>query len=587
LALGSFLVLPAAGLGASCPGACQTLASSPLALKVSADTAIQVYFGGEPAGQVYSPTNDHGNSGTYIAVDGRLFGPGSFTEQGQAAPTGTGTPDAPLTVVTTLGVGETGLLLTETVRVVNGQPFLRIDRRVENGGPAPKAVSVFHYADLYLRGSDRGFGYFDPPTRSVGGQTPTADFFQAFIPITPAAHFQEGRYSEVFARLAGVAVGGPPLSDAILPPPDPLNIVDNGAALQWDGVVLPRGSRTFSDFWSFGVTPQVPAVPVEPQLDAVAPASGLPGALLTLTGSGFGAQQGTGAVTVRDVPAGIVSWRDDRIELLVPNLAPGPADVAVRSATAVSNPTGIAVLAPPPQAPVPNPVVLPSGGRTVTFDATLSIDPDGRLGRAEAARVPGAGSNTLSVRWDFGDGTTSRKPVVTHTYTRPGDYRASLTVTDASGRSETVGQRVRAAGPAPARRRGRPARRARRATPLPVNISIPSQVVFDFGSSALRPESADFLRRVSRLVRRARVASTVAGYTDSTGPADYNLRLSLERAHSVRRFLIQPGRVRARLLRPIGLGEGRPLASNATEIGRQRNRRVVLTVRLPEGLRRF
>ena len=62
-------------VGAVCPGQCQTIAGNPLTVKTSADTALQVYFAGDTAGQVFPSTNDHGNSGTYVAVDGRLFGP--------------------------------------------------------------------------------------------------------------------------------------------------------------------------------------------------------------------------------------------------------------------------------------------------------------------------------------------------------------------------------------------------------------------------------------------------------------------------------------------------------------------------------
>ncbi len=56
--------------------------------------------------------------------------------------------------------------------------------------------------------------------------------------------------------------------------------------------------------------------------------------------------------------------------------------------------------------------------RTFTFDATKSYDPD---------------NQALSFHWDFGDGTTSNKPVVTHIFPGPGEYTVTLTVTDSSG----------------------------------------------------------------------------------------------------------------------------------------------------------
>jgi hypothetical protein len=273
LAVAAMLALASGAAAATCPGQCQTIASSPLVVKTSADTALQVYYAGDTAGQVYSPSNNHGNSGTFVVAGGRFFGPGAdvpYTEVSQTGVSGDGSAGAPFTVVTVVDLPGAGLRITETVRMVAGQPYFRIDRRLTNVGAAPVSASVFTYADLYLRGSDRGFGYFDPATRSIGGQTPTADFFQIFVPITPASHFEEGSFSTVFSRIRGLATGGPPLADTLLPPPDPTNVVDNGAALQWDVRLPARGSRTLASFWSFGTTPQVPAAP-PPDLSTTIP----------------------------------------------------------------------------------------------------------------------------------------------------------------------------------------------------------------------------------------------------------------------------------------------------------------------------
>ena len=266
-AVGAALLAAAqSALSAACPSQCQTIASSPLTVKASADTALQVYYAGDANGQVFSPRSDHGNSGTFVAAAGRLFGPPlstatPYTEVSQSGVTGNGSAAAPFTVVTVVDLPGAALRLTETVTMVRGQPYFRIDRRLTNLGNAPASASVFAYADLYLRGSDRGFGYFDPATRAVGGQTPAGDFFQIFVPITPVAHYEENVFSTIFSRMIGVATGGPPLADTFLPPPDPANIVDNGAALQWDVVLAPRASRVLASFWSFGTTPQVPTAP--------------------------------------------------------------------------------------------------------------------------------------------------------------------------------------------------------------------------------------------------------------------------------------------------------------------------------------
>jgi outer membrane protein OmpA-like peptidoglycan-associated protein len=67
----------------------------------------------------------------------------------------------------------------------------------------------------------------------------------------------------------------------------------------------------------------------------------------------------------------------------------------------------------------------------------------------------------------------------------------------------------------------------------------------------------------------------VEGFTDSTGNAASNLKLSEERAESVANWLADHGVDRSRLTTK-GYGEDRPVASNDTEAGRRKNRRVEL-----------
>ena len=70
---------------------------------------------------------------------------------------------------------------------------------------------------------------------------------------------------------------------------------------------------------------------------------------------------------------------------------------------------------------------------------------------------------------------------------------------------------------------------------------------------------------------------TIYGYTDSTGPADYNLKLSGERAASVRNYLASKG-VSSRRFQVTGLGIADPIASNETVDGRSQNRRVEFAI---------
>lgn len=111
-------------------------------------------------------------------------------------------------------------------------------------------------------------------------------------------------------------------------------------------------------------------------------------------------------------------------------------------------------------------------------------------------------------------------------------------------------------------------------------VMIPNTILFDFDSYALRYEARRDLDRVTDiLINYQETAIIVAGHTDSIGDAGYNQRLSEYRAQSVANYLISRG-VQSFRISSVGYGETMPIASNATESGRQRNRRVELEIRV-------
>jgi len=111
-------------------------------------------------------------------------------------------------------------------------------------------------------------------------------------------------------------------------------------------------------------------------------------------------------------------------------------------------------------------------------------------------------------------------------------------------------------------------------------VMIPNTILFDFDSYALRYEARRDLDRVTDILMRSpETTIIVAGHTDSIGDASYNQRLSEYRAQSVANYLISRG-VQSFRIRSVGYGESMPIVSNATESGRQRNRRVELEIRV-------
>jgi outer membrane protein OmpA-like peptidoglycan-associated protein len=329
-------------------------------------------------------------------------------------------------------------------------------------------------------------------------------------------------------------------------------------------VTPPPGGGTTTAF-TFTVNSAGPAG--QPTIAAIVPAEAAPGDLVAIVGSGFGTAQGTGRVTFGGRSAGEAPlWRDERIETFVPGLPPGPANVQVLLPSGTALKTQLQVTSQAAEPPIANAVAIPVTGRSLVLDASLSVDPEslGQPASTAAFSENALGPGIADVLWRFGDGTSSHQPTVTKTYSRPGTYNVSLTVRDSSGRSSTpTTQTVRV---------------TRTAVALPpVNISIPSRIVFDVGSATTRPESASYLRQLADLVRRIGRPTEVQGHTDSTGPAAYNQQLSEQRARAVVAVLVDDG-VAKELLTALGFGESMPIASNDTALGRQMNRRVVLHI---------
>ncbi|MEM9332109.1 MAG: OmpA family protein [Pseudomonadota bacterium] len=109
-------------------------------------------------------------------------------------------------------------------------------------------------------------------------------------------------------------------------------------------------------------------------------------------------------------------------------------------------------------------------------------------------------------------------------------------------------------------------------------LNMPSNVTFATDQDALNAQFFQVLDSVAIVLNKyPKTLLDVDGHTDSTGDAGYNQQLSERRAVSVARYL-NSRQVDARRLQIIGFGETRPIADNATEIGRAANRRVEVRI---------
>jgi len=104
-----------------------------------------------------------------------------------------------------------------------------------------------------------------------------------------------------------------------------------------------------------------------------------------------------------------------------------------------------------------------------------------------------------------------------------------------------------------------------------------SNLEFDLGKATIREKSFSSLDRVAALLVNKNFSLKLAGHTDDTGSDALNLKLSKDRAESIKAYLVDKG-ANASRIEATGYGETQPIATNKTAAGRQQNRRVEFTL---------
>ncbi|OLY90732.1 Outer membrane protein OmpA [Cnuella takakiae] len=110
---------------------------------------------------------------------------------------------------------------------------------------------------------------------------------------------------------------------------------------------------------------------------------------------------------------------------------------------------------------------------------------------------------------------------------------------------------------------------------------IGEEVLFETGKATLRSTAEASLRSVATSIGQRYNGGDIRiyGYTDAQGSAAANQQLAQQRATAVRDWMVQNGGIAANRISLHPVGEARPVASNATEQGRQQNRRVEIVAR--------
>lgn len=113
-------------------------------------------------------------------------------------------------------------------------------------------------------------------------------------------------------------------------------------------------------------------------------------------------------------------------------------------------------------------------------------------------------------------------------------------------------------------------------------ISLADDAFFDSGQAELKASMKKSLGKIAKLINKVKNPIVIEGYTDnipiSSKEHPSNWQLSTDRSSSVAQYLVEEEQVDGTRISAVGYGEYRPIATNNTEAGRKKNRRVDITI---------
>lgn len=228
------------------------------------DIAAQIGHTGDSSYEVYPPGTTPGDYGTFVVVADTLYAPDmsghggtasggigtytAFTPISQSPISGTGSSASPFTVTTVVGVGATGLTITQVDSYVIGQESYRTDVTVANGTTAPVSAIVYHAMDCFLGGSDSGYGMLNGTAIgcSANPNNVPAGRIEQIVPLTAGNNYYQSFYGSVWAAI-GTHLPFPNTCDCTTQQ-------DNGAGISWNITVPAAGSVTLSNVTVFSPT---------------------------------------------------------------------------------------------------------------------------------------------------------------------------------------------------------------------------------------------------------------------------------------------------------------------------------------------
>jgi len=195
-----------------------------------------------------------GACGTFLAVDGTLYGPaavpsgqlGAFTPWepvSQSEATGNGSGGDPYRLVTTVEASAIELRVEQTESYRIGEESYRTDVAISNEGPAARDAILYRAGDCFLQDSDTGLGRVDDGAPGCVVSQASDARIEQWVPLTGGSRYFEGNFAEVWQRI-GSQESFPNACSCDL-------AIDNGAGLSWEVAIPPGGTVVVSHLTFF------------------------------------------------------------------------------------------------------------------------------------------------------------------------------------------------------------------------------------------------------------------------------------------------------------------------------------------------
>lgn len=389
----------------------------------------------------------------------------AFTPISQVGPTGTGTSLDPFKIVTTAGLGLSGLTITQTDSYVVGQESYRTDVQISNPNLTPRSVRLYAAGDCYLQSSDYGFGRVDGSAIACRATSNPASRIEQLFPLTSGSSYMEALYSTMWSQIGAQAAGPNTCICATLE--------DNAILLSWDVTVPGAGSATVSHLTTFSPLGFAPLSTTKTADSSTVAAGGPDGYTITIhnpnaspvvvssvtdtlpAGFAYVASSTTGATTADPTISGqTLTWNGSFS-------APAGGDVTLHFDVTGSSTPGtyynnaggdagaVVVVATGDTAPITveagDEPITASGttfsateGASFSGDVATFTDPDTAATVSEYSATIDWGDSSATTAGTIGGSAGSFSVSGTHTYTEEGPYSVTVTITDADDAGNTA-----------------------------------------------------------------------------------------------------------------------------------------------------